>query len=139
MEIELFIREDAYPDDGYILSAQCGKSLRTGPIPWHSGKLFFTKSLIDSCETKPVGISITNRSNPGRTLASCKMFFLSPDDKERLLSIANAVVATEPATIDKDVAAVVHGYALNYYGRLSFPQLLNWLQKNKSLSFNGRH
>jgi hypothetical protein len=139
LAIDLFIREDAYPDDGYILSAQCGRSLHTRTIPWQNGKLFFTKNLIDSCEKQPLAISINNRSNPGRTLASCKLVFLSRDDKERLLSIASAVVATEPATIDKDVAAIVHGYALNYYGRLSFSQLLNWLQKNKGLSSDGRY
>src|SRR5829696_6302262 len=75
LAIEIFIRDDRYPDDGYLLSVQCGKSLRTRPLPLHDGRLLFTKALTDSCGTQPSSFTLYNNRNTGRTLASGKIFF----------------------------------------------------------------
>ena len=139
LSIELLIHDDAYPDDGYRLSLSCGKGLSVAPIPLHDGKLMFTQALAQPCAGQGFAATIYNRNNLGRMLAQCRLYFLTPDDKERLLSIAVATRQQDAAAADKDMAATVYGYALNHYGHIAFPQLFHWLQKMGAASTNGRH
>ena len=139
LAIELLIHDEAYPDDGYQLAAPCGKGLSATPVPLQAGKLIFTAVLAQPCAGQWFAATLYNRNNPVRVLASCTMIFLTPDDKERLLSIAEAAKQHDTAMAGKDIAAVVYNYALNHYGRLPFPQLLNWLQKKGVAFTDGRY
>lgn len=139
LAVELLIHDEAYPDNGYTLSAQCSSGLKQNAVPLEKNKLLFTKALLDGCGTGPVAATITNRQNPGRVLASFHLYFLSADDKERLLDLAAAQKAAAPEAATKDIAAVVYGYAAQHFGRIPFPQLLHWLEQNGTTPTDGRH
>ena len=128
--IELFIRDEDYPDDQYSLSSTCGKNMQKKKIPLTKGKLIFTNGLITNCKGQLSSIRIYNNSNPDRLLASCKLVFLNPEQQETLLSLAAFTKAEEPGKDVKEIALVLYGYSLNHFGRPHFPQLLNWLEKN---------
>lgn len=138
LAVELLIHDAAYPDDGYLLSATCGGQAGQKAVPWEGGKLLFTKALLEGCGDGPVAVALTNRQNPGRSLASFRLYFLSADDKERLLDLAAARKTAEPEAATKDIAAVVYGYAARHFGRIPFPQLLHWLEQNVPAPTDGR-
>lgn len=137
LEIELLIHDEAYPDDGYVLSVPCGGQAGQKAVPLEGGKLLFTKALLDGCGG-PVATTLTNKQNPGRALASFRLYFLSADEKERLLAIAAARRSAGPEAAPKDIATVVYGYAAQHFGRIPFPQLLHWLEQNGGGDTDGR-
>ena len=138
LAIELLIRDEAYPDDAYVLPVQCSSGPKQKAIPLEKDKLLFTKGLLDGCGPQPVAATITNRQNTGRVLASFSLYFLSADDKERLLAIATTQKTANTQAATKDIAAVVYGYAVQHFGRVPFPQLLHWLEQNGGDGTDGR-
>ena len=137
--IELFIRDEDYPDDQYSLSSACGKNVQKKKIPLYQGKLIFAKELINNCKGELSSITIYNNNNPERRLASCKLTFLTPEQQEALQSMAAFTKTEEPAKDVKEIALILYAYSLNHFGRLHFPLLLNWLEKNNAAVKHGNN
>ncbi len=133
LAIELFIRDEDYPDDQYVLSSVCGKTNQKKKIAFDKGKLIFSKMLVNDCKEQLSLIALYNNNNPDRVLASCKLNFLATDQKEMLLSMANFIKVEEPGKNVKDIALLLYGYSLHHFGRFHFPQLLSWLEKTMPL------
>ncbi|HVF96881.1 MAG TPA: hypothetical protein VM871_06160, partial [Flavisolibacter sp.] len=93
LQIELFVRDKDYPDENYVLSSFCGKEVQKKKIPFRDGKLIFTKELLSDCKEGVPSITIYNNNNPQRVLTSCKMVFLTTDQQEALLSMADFIKA----------------------------------------------
>lgn len=130
LQLELFIRDDAYPDNRYVLSSFCGKTAEKKKIPFEEGKLIFTPALLSDCKDAIPSVSIYNENNSQRILASCRLAFLTAEQKETLLSMAGFIKDGDPAKDIKEIALQLWGYSLHRYGKLLYPQLLNWLQNN---------
>jgi hypothetical protein len=139
LSLELLIRDDDYPGDEYTLSSLCGKTKTESTIPFVDGKLVFTKDLLKGCNGNVAVSTLHHQNNHERKLASFQMNFLSAEQKETILSMAGFMAVEEPKKDTKEIALVVYGYALNHYGRFHFPQLLNWLEKNKVATGHGNH
>ena len=137
LRIELFIGDNDYPDDQYILSSVCDKKSQKKKITYSNGKLIFTKRLVDDCKEDLSLVTLYNDNNPERILASCKINFLTEYQKEMLLSMAGFIKVEEPGKDLKDVALLLYSYSLNHFGRIHFPQLLNWLEKNTATLKHG--
>lgn len=117
LQLELFIRDEAYPDNRYVLSSFCGKTAGKKKIPFEEGKLIFTPSLLSDCKDAIPSISIYNENNSQRILASCRLAFLTAEQKETLLSMAVFIKDADPEKDAKEIALQLWGYALHRYGR----------------------
>lgn len=132
ISIELFIRDDRYPDDQYQLVTSCnGSTTQKSNIPFSKGKLVFTNGLISNCTTQPVSTTIINASEPAKTLASFYLSFLTADQKETLIDMAAYYKEQEPQSTSKEIVQLVANYATAYMGKLYFPQLVALLNNTQ--------
>lgn len=127
LSIDLFIREENYPDDQYMLSSICVNAKQQKKVPFDNGRLIFTKDLLNDCKSQPVSVTIYNNSNREKILASCKVCFLSQEQKELLLDMASYISTQSPDKSLKEVAVIVSMYSSNHFGKIYFPQIMNWL------------
>lgn len=138
LTIELFLHDEDYPEDKFFISYNCkAKKATIEKIPLEEWKLIFTKELFQACPDNFSLTKIYNENNPGRTLGSAYIRFLSEEQKEALLSFASFSKEANPSLKSKDIAFLTATYCSKTIGTPYFPQLTNWLEKNLSPDNNG--
>lgn len=130
LAVSLFIHNSSYPDDAYQAKINCGAStMALKAIPLKSNLLLFTPQLLTHCEQAPSAVAIVNTANPDRTLASCKLLFLQPEDLEELEAMGRELMAMQPDISSKEISANLSSYISKHYGNVYLPQFTAWIKR----------
>ena len=126
LSVKLYLHNDNYPDDKFVILSRCnnGPDITT-PIPISGERLLIIPGLVRDCRD----ISIINLENPDRTLAVCRLRFLTNTEKDDLLGLAKDIQQDQPAMPTKEKAALLENYIQMKYGAVYFPQLVQFLEK----------
>lgn len=126
LKIEMFLKDDAYPPDAFILEYKCGKKIKKFQIPFTNSYLLLPPAIITDC--KNVGeIKLYNSLNVYRTITRFRIIFLDEFQKEDLLCFAQYQKIADPDLPFKDLLYRVATYSTRLYGAANLLQLNNWL------------
>jgi len=138
LSIELFIHDEDYPDDQYLISYTCKtQSPFEEKIPLLGWKLIVAPDILKNCNEKIATVKIINNNNPSRILASCNLTFFSQEQKDAILALAFFYRNSHPESKIKDIANFIASYSSKEFGTPFFPQLIEWLTKNLKPENNG--
>ncbi|MCR6718983.1 MAG: hypothetical protein NVV59_01565 [Chitinophagaceae bacterium] len=81
LAIELYLKEKNYPVDQFIISFSCRKKSQSIAIVNDDNKLIFSPNIFEPCAISEADIRITNKQNPQRNIANCRLIFLGEEQK----------------------------------------------------------
>ncbi|HWR34184.1 MAG TPA: hypothetical protein VN451_11685, partial [Chitinophagaceae bacterium] len=129
--IEPHLQNEEYPNDGYKIAYVCKNGrIVNEKIPSYKGKLVLTSSLFNSCDEAASFVALSNKKNKADVLVSAYLRFLSAEEKEAILAMADLFKKTNPGSDIETVARFVAAYSSLESGKPHYPQLVSWLRKN---------
>lgn len=127
LAIELYLKEKNYPVDQFIISFSCRKKSQSIAIVNDDNKLIFSPNIFEPCAISEADIRITNKQNPQRNIANCRLIFLGEEQKEEIISFAQHLQEENPGKTSKEVILETSVFCQQTFGTPYFVQFSQWL------------